>query len=242
MARCSKLVTTRLASTCPRSFSTLRECWKLSIYRLEQVSYTNLAHSILFHSTLIFIIDPFLLSSLSNFFLSCYCCCYSCYCCCYCRVYSVLSISSYLSAFPFSVVLYFIFLHLIVVFFHNILALACLLPFHSLSFPSLHFPSLPSPSLSFPSLPFPSLPFPSLPFSSLSFSSLPFHKGSEQGMNRRFKEVITKSKDSKVTGSLSAMTYCLGWLEARGRPMVLLDIGKIAQPQLNAFLEVRLAD
>ena len=62
--------------------------------------------------------------------------------------------------------------------------------------------------------------------------------GAEQGMNRRFKEVITKSKDVKVTGSITAMTYCLGWLEARGRPMALLDIGKIAPTQLNSFLEV----
>jgi hypothetical protein len=62
--------------------------------------------------------------------------------------------------------------------------------------------------------------------------------GAEQGMNRRFKEVITKSKDVKVAGSITAMTYCLGWLEARGRPMALLDIGKIAPTQLNSFLEV----
>ena len=62
--------------------------------------------------------------------------------------------------------------------------------------------------------------------------------GAEQGMNRRFKEVITKSKDVKVTGSTTAMYYCLGWLETRGRPMALLDIGKIAPTQLNSFLEV----
>lgn len=191
LARCSRLVNTRLASTCPPSTSTPKGCWKLSTYRLERVSYTKRAttsHSIPFHSNLHHRVFP---SSLP-----------------------CLLLPRLLCRYPPTPPLLPILLSCIASYWTRL---------WSYFITSWHWPSL---------------PFPLLPFAFLPFLSLPSQKGSEQGMNRRFKEVITKSKDTKVTGSLSAMTYCLGWLEARGRPMVLLDIGKIAQPQLNSFLEV----
>ena len=135
LARCSRLVTTRLASTCPHSTSTPKGCWKLSTYPLEQVSYTKRATTT-FHSNLHHRASPLLLPVLLHPLLLLP------------WLFSPLDILLLLRFSPFCC------------FVLRLIALDCgLLSLHlgiGLS------PFLPFPFLSFPTLPFPSLPFPFL--------------------------------------------------------------------------------
>jgi hypothetical protein len=97
-----------------------------------------------------------------------------------------------------------------------------------------------------PAYPFPILfsPAPPLLCSHLLLSPLtsplfpPISDGS-QVLNGRFKDLLRRHGEAKGTEEMQITSYCLQWLEAKGRPMQAIEIGKIAPRQLSAFLEVR---
>ena len=58
------------------------------------------------------------------------------------------------------------------------------------------------------------------------------------GLQTRFRELIRRHATLKGTEEVPLATYCMQWLEAKGRPIAALEIGKLAPDQLNIFLEV----
>ena len=61
------------------------------------------------------------------------------------------------------------------------------------------------------------------------------------GLNSRFRELVRVQAAQKGTESVPFATYCMQWLEAKGRPIAALEVGKLAPSQLNLFLEVCLS-
>ena len=57
-------------------------------------------------------------------------------------------------------------------------------------------------------------------------------------LTARFRDIIRKQGSVYGTEAVPLCTYSMQWLEAKGRPVSVLDIGKLAPDQLNSFLEV----
>jgi hypothetical protein len=82
------------------------------------------------------------------------------------------------------------------------------------------------------------IPFLSHPLLSLVPLCSPILDGS-QVLNGRFKDLLRRHGEAKGTEEMQITSYCLQWLEAKGRPMQAIEIGTIAPRQLSTFLEVR---
>ena len=63
-------------------------------------------------------------------------------------------------------------------------------------------------------------------------------QGVAVGLNSRFRELVRAQAAQKGTENVPFATYCMQWLEAKGRPVAAVEIGKLAPSQLNSFLEV----
>ena len=58
------------------------------------------------------------------------------------------------------------------------------------------------------------------------------------GLNSRFRELVRRQAAVKGTEKVPLATYCMQWLEAKGRPIAAVEVGKLAPDQLDSFLQV----
>jgi hypothetical protein len=65
------------------------------------------------------------------------------------------------------------------------------------------------------------------------------HDAAAAAARQRFRALLAAKCDVTATSDAPLGTYTLQWLEDRGRPAALLEVGKLVRPHLDAFLDGR---